>query len=80
MDILIESTSFETSSPFSMASETAIGNQTSNGGNSIRVLGKLASCYMPFVPHMQTPLFGWSYVLELLNTFYTCSKPLHHSN
>ncbi len=34
--ILIESTSSKTSSPFSMAYETTIGNQISNGGNFIR--------------------------------------------
>ncbi len=37
------------------------------------ILGKLAFYYVAFVmPHMQTPPFGWSYVVELLHTFYTC--------
>jgi hypothetical protein len=37
--ILIENTSFETSSPFSMAFETIVGNHTSNGGNFVKAFG-----------------------------------------
>jgi hypothetical protein len=37
------------------------------------ILGKLTSYYVALiVPHMQTPPFDWSYVIELLNTSYTC--------
>ncbi len=37
--ILIENTSSENSSPFSMVFETVVGNQTSNGGNFVRAYG-----------------------------------------
>jgi hypothetical protein len=37
------------------------------------IVGKLAFYYVALImPRMQTPPFGWSYVMELLHTSYAC--------
>jgi hypothetical protein len=65
--------SFDTSSPFAMAFTIAMGTKLQMEAFLQEILGKLTSYYVALiVPHMQTPPFDWSYVIELLDTSYTC--------